>query len=158
MIPLITSEMLSHNWMTYTEVSDIVAIAEMTPGPLGLNCATFAGMRTAGILGAIVANLGVMLPTLTLTAIIAVFYNKFKENTIMQKLLTGIRPACVGMIFGIAISLSIANYFPDSTLNSPALAISIVDFILLLKYKIGIPYLMGINATLGIILFGIIGL
>ena len=49
MIPLITSEMTSHGWMTAAEVSDIVAIAEMTPGPLGLNCATFAGMRTARI-------------------------------------------------------------------------------------------------------------
>lgn len=49
MIPLITSEMTEHSWMTASEVSDIVAIAEMTPGPLGLNCATFAGMRTAGI-------------------------------------------------------------------------------------------------------------
>ena len=48
MVPLINSEMLSHGWMTLSEVSDIVAIAEMTPGPLGLNCATFAGTRVAG--------------------------------------------------------------------------------------------------------------
>ncbi|MBQ4470376.1 MAG: chromate transporter, partial [Synergistaceae bacterium] len=48
MIPLISGEMISHGWMTASEVSDIVAIAEMTPGPLGLNCATFAGMRAAG--------------------------------------------------------------------------------------------------------------
>ena len=46
MIPLISDEMLTHGWMTSQEVADIVAIAEMTPGPLGLNCATFAGMRT----------------------------------------------------------------------------------------------------------------
>ena len=65
MIPLITSEMTAHGWMTASEVSDIVAIAEMTPGPLGLNCATFAGMRTAGLLGAIAANLGTLSPTLT---------------------------------------------------------------------------------------------
>lgn len=58
MIPLISSEMQVHQWMTAEEVSDIVAIAEMTPGPLGLNCATFAGMRTAGLPGAIAANLG----------------------------------------------------------------------------------------------------
>ena len=57
MIPLISSEMQVHQWMTAEEVSDIVAIAEMTPGPLGLNCATFAGMRTAGLPGAIAANL-----------------------------------------------------------------------------------------------------
>lgn len=48
MVPLINSEMISHSWMTASEVSDIVAIAEMTPGPLGLNCATFAGIRVAG--------------------------------------------------------------------------------------------------------------
>ena len=50
MVPLINSEMLSHGWMTLSEVSDIVAIAEMTPGPLGLNCATFAGTRGRGCL------------------------------------------------------------------------------------------------------------
>ena len=53
MVPLINSEMLSHGWMTLSEVSDIVAIAEMTPGPLGLNCATFAGTRVAGLAGAV---------------------------------------------------------------------------------------------------------
>ena len=51
MVPLINSEMVSHGWMSVSEVSDIVAMAEITPGPLGLNCATFAGMRVAGILG-----------------------------------------------------------------------------------------------------------
>ena len=67
MIPLITSEVLSHGWMTAAEVSDIVAIAEMTPGPLGLNCATFAGIHAAGLPGAVAANLGALSPTLSLT-------------------------------------------------------------------------------------------
>ena len=52
MVPLINSEMISHGWMTAEEVTDILAIAEMTPGPNGYNCATFAGLRTAGIPGA----------------------------------------------------------------------------------------------------------
>ena len=60
--------------MTASEVSDIVAIAEMTPGPLGLNCATFAGMRTAGIAGAVAANLGALAPTLTVTTVLNVIY------------------------------------------------------------------------------------
>lgn len=63
MIPLISGEMARHGWMTAAEVSDIVAIAEMTPGPLGLNCATFAGMRVAGPLGAMAANLGILPPS-----------------------------------------------------------------------------------------------
>ena len=74
MIPLITSEMTEHSWMTASEVSDIVAIAEMTPGPLGLNCATFAGMRTAGIAGAVAANLGALAPTLTVCLAAAIFF------------------------------------------------------------------------------------
>ena len=79
MIPLISSEMQVHQWMTAEEVSDIVAIAEMTPGPLGLNCATFAGMRTAGLPGAIAANLGVLMPTLTVCALAALFFQRFRN-------------------------------------------------------------------------------
>ena len=79
MVPLINDEMVSHGWMNVSEVSDIIAIAEMTPGPLGLNCATFAGMRVAGILGAIISVLGVLAPTFTLCALAAVFFEKFKK-------------------------------------------------------------------------------
>ena len=68
MIPLISQQMLSHGWMTAQEVADIVAIAEMTPGPLGLNCATFAGTRTAGLAGAAVGGLEATLPREARTA------------------------------------------------------------------------------------------
>ena len=67
MVPLINAEMLSHHWMTTTEVADIVAIAEMTPGPLGTNCATFAGMRVAGVLGAMAHSVGQMVMAVLLT-------------------------------------------------------------------------------------------
>ena len=76
MIPQISDQVLSHGWMTAEQVTDIVAIAEMTPGPLGLNCATFAGMQAAGIPGAIAANLGTLTPTLTLCAAAAAFFNR----------------------------------------------------------------------------------
>ena len=79
MIPLINAEMISHGWMTAGEVSDIIAIAEMTPGPLGPNCATFAGIKAAGIAGAVAANLGVLSPTLTLTAAAALFFDRVKQ-------------------------------------------------------------------------------
>ena len=98
MIPLINAEMLSHGWMTATEVSDIVAIAEMTPGPLGLNCASFAGMQAAGIPGAIAANLGVLTPSVTLCAAAAVFFHKFRGSRVMQWILVGVRPICLGMV------------------------------------------------------------
>ena len=83
MIPQISDQVLSHGWMTAEQVTDIVAIAEMTPGPLGLNCASFAGMQAAGIPGAIAANLGVLTPTLTLCALAAVFFNRFRDGKLM---------------------------------------------------------------------------
>ena len=77
MIPQISNEVLSHGWMTADQVTDIVAIAEMTPGPLGLNCASFAGMQAAGIPGAIAANFGVLTPSITLCAVAAIFFHRF---------------------------------------------------------------------------------
>ena len=74
MVPIINQEMLSHGWMTSEDVANILAIAEMTPGPLGLNCATFAGMQVAGVLGGIIAVLGVLTPAFTTTMLVAVFY------------------------------------------------------------------------------------
>ena len=79
MVPLINSEMLSHGWMNAQEVSDIVAIAEMTPGPLGMNSSTFAGIRVAGIPGAIIAMLGILFPTLTIGFAAVVFFQKFRK-------------------------------------------------------------------------------
>ena len=103
MVPLINSEMLSHGWMTLSEVSDIVAIAEMTPGPLGLNCATFAGTRVAGLAGAVSASLGVLSPTLLICAAAAVMFEKFRESDFMKKVMYGIRPACLGLIIAVVV-------------------------------------------------------
>ena len=81
MVPLINGEMMAHGWMTLAEVSDIVAIAEMTPGPLGLNCAIFAGTRVAGLVGAICASIGVLSPSFLVGAVVAVMFEKFKDST-----------------------------------------------------------------------------
>ena len=92
MIPVINQEMMQNGWMTLEEVADIVAIAEMTPGPLGINCATFAGMRTAGILGALCATFGVLVPSLTLCLMAAIFIQKVKGNPLMGHVMYGVRP------------------------------------------------------------------
>lgn len=89
MIPVINDEVLVHGWMTADEVMDIVAVAEMTPGSLGINCATFVGLRTAGILGALSASLAVMMPSLTLCMLAAHFIMKLKGNQIMEHAMMG---------------------------------------------------------------------
>ena len=157
MIPLISSEMISHGWMNASEVSDIVAIAEMTPGPLGLNCATFAGMRTAGILGAVMANLGVLTPTLTLCLVAAVCFEKFKKTKLLHNIMIGVRPACLGMIMGMCITLSLTNYAATTGIgvDIPAICIGVLDTILLVKFKLSIPKVIGISALLGLLIYSI---
>ncbi len=158
MIPLISGEMISHGWMTASEVSDIVAIAEMTPGPLGLNCATFAGMRAAGLLGAITANLGALSPTFTLCFAAAVFFEHFRKNKRLAQIMTGVRPACVGLVAGVVIDLALVNYAESGSLHVPSVILGLVDLILLLKFKISIPKVLLFSAFAGIIMFCVLGL
>ncbi len=158
MIPLISSEMISHGWMTAHEVSDIVAIAEMTPGPLGLNCATFAGMKAAGVLGAFVANLGALAPTYTLCAVGAVFFDHFRENKYLGYVMTGVRPACVGMVLGVVIDLALANYVVGGGVDVGAGVLGVVDLVLLLKYRVSIPKVLMLSAVVGVMLYGVVGL
>ena len=157
MIPLVSGEMLSHGWMTAQEVTDIVAIAEMTPGPLGLNCATFAGMRTAGVLGAACANLGALCPTLTICLLAAVFFHRFRESRLMRKIMLGVRPACVGMIAGVMVTLTGSSYIDSAgAVSLPSLAIGGAALVLLVKYKVSIPKVICICAGLGLAVFGIL--
>ena len=116
-----------------------MAIAEMTPGPLGLNCATFAGMRTAGLLGAIAANLGTLSPTLTVCLLAAIFFERFRKSSFMTRLMTGVRPACVGMIFGVVISLCATNYAAEpGGVSWPAIRIGALGLLLLVRFKVSI--------------------
>ena len=135
MVPLINDEMVSHGWMNVSEVSDIIAIAEMTPGPLGLNCATFAGMRVAGILGAILSVLGVLAPTFTLCALAAAFFEKFKNSRALKNIMVGVRPAALGIIVAVMIDLSRTNYLVDGVFAWRTAVIALIAFYLLARRK-----------------------
>lgn len=158
MIPQISNEVLSHGWMTADQVTDIVAIAEMTPGPLGLNCASFAGMQAAGIPGAIAANFGVLTPSITLCAVAAIFFHRFHESKVMRHILLGVRPICLGMVAGVVISLSLSNYWSGTSLEWTSIALGAVDLVLLMKFKAGIPQILVFSAAAGLVLFGVLGL
>lgn len=155
-ISLLSSEVTAHNWMTLSEVSDVIAIAEMTPGPLGLNCATFAGMHMAGVPGAVIANIGVLFPSFSLCLAAAVFFEKFRASKRLNQMLVGIRPACIGLVLGIVYSLSISNYVSDGTVSLPCCLIGVLDLLLLLKIKASIPVVIVLSAGLGLLFFGIL--
>lgn len=152
MVPLISHEMLTHQWMSTSEVSDIVAIAEMTPGPLGLNCATFAGTRVAGLAGAVSASLGVLSPTLLVCAIAAVMFEKFRDAALMRQVMLGVRPSCLGLISGVLLSLAMTNYVSAGTVSLPAVFIGGLGLFLLVKCKVSIPKVILLSAALGLLL------
>jgi len=151
MIPLINSEMEAHSWMTIEVSADIVAIAEMTPGPLGSNCATFAGIRVAGFLGACAANLGMLMPTFTICAMAAFFFVKFQNSSILKSILFGVRPVGIGLICAVILNMMLTNYYASGSLQIPAIAIGVVASLLLLKFKWSIPKVIGIAAIMGLL-------
>ncbi len=152
MLPLINSEVLAHGWMTPEEISDIIIIAEMTPGPVGVNVATFSGIQAAGFPGAVAANLGILMPTLTAAFSAAVFFEKFKNSRWMRRALTGIRPACIGLIATTAVTLSIANYSIHTLQGWGSLCIGAAAMVGLCRFRLPVPAVILICAALGLLL------
>ena len=158
MVPLILEEMTAHGWMTVEDLSNLVAIAEMTPGPLGINCATFTGTQTAGFFGSLAAVLGVLTPAYTLTMLIAAFFEKFKENDIMRTVMSFVKPICIAIIIKVIISLSEQNFFIDSRIDPCAIVIAAIMMYLLLKRKWTVPKVILSSAALGILFYGVLPL
>ena len=95
----------SHGWLTAVEFADLVTIAEMTPGPIALNAATFVGMRMAGLPGAIAATLGCVIPSILIVSILSWLYGRFKSGRVMQSVLGTLRPVVVALIASAAVTL-----------------------------------------------------
>ena len=151
MIPVINQEMVNHGWMTLEEVADIIAIAEMTPGPRGVNAATFAGMRAAGLLGAVAANFGVLTLAFTLCLAAAAFLARLKGNPYLEGFTYGIRPVCVGVMLATCITMA-PNYQVAGAVSPAAVAIGGVGLVLLVKFKWSVPKVIGAAAVLGLLL------
>ena len=111
MLSLIHSEVVVRNeWLTNGEFSDIVAISQMTPGPIAINSATYIGYEVAGVWGSIVATVAVCLPALTLMMLITRFFLKLHDNLYVKSVVAGMKPVVVGMIISAALLL----VFPHS--------------------------------------------
>lgn len=149
MIPLILEEMQTHHWMTAEDLSNLVAIAEMTPGPLGINCATFAGTQTAGIWGGVVAVLGVLMPAFTLTLAVAVFFTRFQKSQVMIEIMGYVKPVCIAMILGVMLTLGRENYVTDGGVKPVSVVIGILMTWLILKKKWSVPKVIVSSALIG---------
>ncbi|WP_300737453.1 chromate transporter [uncultured Alistipes sp.] len=119
MLSLIQNEVVvQHEWLTNAQFADIVAISQITPGPIAINSATYvgysvgveAGSEWFGILGSIIATFAVCLPSLTLMILVARFFMRLKNNRLVEGAMRGMRPAVIGMIAAAALLL----IFPHS--------------------------------------------
>ena len=113
MIAMIQYEAEQHGWLSQSELVDFVALSESTPGPLAVNMATFVGMKTGGILGAVLATLGVVLPSFVIILIIAKCYERFKNSRAVSAVMSGLKPAVVGMIGTALLSVGRTVFFPS---------------------------------------------
>lgn len=152
MVAVINDEMLSHGWMSAHEVMDILAIAEMTPGPFGYNCSTFAGMRVGGVPGAVIALIGVWMPTLTICALVAYFFEKFKASRFMTEALYAIRPACLGMIIATMLQLSGETFLAAGAIQWRSVLISCIVGYFMLARKWSILKAVLLSAALGLLI------
>jgi chromate transporter len=122
MLPLIYQSVQEFGIMTAAEFSRLVALSQVTPGPIAVNAATYVGFDYAGIAGAAVATVGVTLPSFLLVLIVMHFIRKFEESKAMNAVLGGIRPAAVGLIASAVIFLAETSLF-----NGPVLSMQLIE-------------------------------
>lgn len=106
MIPMITDEVTRYGWATAETLTDFIAISESTPGTFAINTATFIGYEQMGIIGGVIATLGVIMPSFLIILIIAKFFGKFSDNKYVKAFLSGVRPAVVGLIAAATYSIA----------------------------------------------------
>ena len=117
-MPLIQSQVVNkYGWITLSSFTDLITIAEMTPGPIAVNAATFVGNQVAGIPRAIAATIGVILPSCIFVTILARLYKKYRSMSLMHGILKSLRPAVVAIIFGAGLTILIPTLFKNEALE-----------------------------------------
>lgn len=117
-MPLIEAQIVTKNgWLSMEEFADLVTIAEMTPGPIAVNAATFVGTKIAGVPGALVATVGCILPACILVTLIAKIYLKYRNLAVLQSVLGSLRPAVVAMIASAGISILMNAFWGGRTVD-----------------------------------------
>lgn len=163
-MPLIQNQVVDvHSWLTMTQFADIMTIAEMTPGPIAINSATFVGIQTAGIPGAIIATIGCVLPSCMIVMTLAYIYYRFRGLNMVQGILVMLRPAVVAMIASACLSLMILSFYGERTLPEDLATIQWIPvlifaagFFILRKWKVNPIYVMLGSGAAGVILFSLL--
>ena len=150
-LPLIQKEVVEiHNWITVSQFTDIVAVSQVTPGPISINASTYVGYLVTGdVTGATVATLGLITPSIIIMIIFSRFFLKFKDNKYISNAFTGLRVVVVGLILSATLLLMDKNNFIDFK----SIIIFLVTIVLFLKWKINPIIITIIAAIAGIIIY-----
>ena len=167
MISLMREQALAHGWLNEEELLNMIAVAESTPGPIAVNMATFVGASEGGVLGALLATLGVVLPSFIIILLIATLVNNLLKYKGVQAFLSGVRPCVVGLILATAVTLFLRTTLGMVTIGDAVqvdlrgiaifLALPLIAFgAKRLFHKKPSPIVMIlISAVLGVILYGV---
>ena len=155
MLPLMADEVAANNWMSADDLVNFIAVSESTPGPLAINAATYIGAEVGGLLGAVCATLGVVLPSFVIILIVASVLMKFSSNKYVLSVMKHLKPAVVGLIGSAVITLGQPVFLPRGfgSINLYGLGISVALFgvMLFMAVKKKHPILIiGISAAVGI--------
>jgi chromate transporter len=163
-MPQIQNQVVDKNgWLTMSEFADVITISQMTPGPIGINSATFVGTRIAGIAGAVMSTLGCILPSCIIVLLLAYIYYKYRGLSTVQAVLNGLRPAVIAMIASAGFSLVILSFWNGKGVSSHlenldliSVAIFVIALVILRKCKVNPIIVMSGAGIIGLCLYYII--
>jgi chromate transporter len=159
MLSLIQNEVVTvHGWISDTTFTDIVAISQMTPGPIGINSATYVGYEVLSnsgaseaisVLGSFTATFAVVLPSFLIVLMLAKVYEKWKDHYLFKGIMSALKPATLGLIGTAALTLST----PENFIDWKSFLICILAFIALYFKKVGPFSIIGIGAIVGLLVY-----
>ncbi len=151
MLALIEREVVAPGWITEQMFTDIVAISQMTPGPIGINSATYIGyVVTGSVFGSIVTTLTVTIPSFLLVLYASHYIRRHRESTVIKGIFTGLRPVVIGLIASAALLLMNRQNFPDYTIS---IAICAASFCLVYFTKIHPIFIICLAGLVGLIVY-----
>ena len=163
-MPLIQEQVIQiHGWLTLQEFIDIFTISQMTPGPIGINAATFVGTKVAGVPGAIAATAGFVFPSIIIVLILAKLFFKYGDIGPIRGILNGLRPAVVALICSAGVGFILLALWNTETLPKDYTKVDLIGCIVLpislwcIRNKMSVIKLLCFSGILGLIL-GIYGI
>ena len=137
MIPLIKEAVLKHGWLSEEQFLNMIGVSEVTPGPIAINMATYVGSTQAGILGAIICTLGVVLPAFIIMLLISILLKKYMKNKYVQSALSGIKFVAVALILASALTIFADVVFPYTTGEGATISVNFVAIKMLVLITAG---------------------